>query len=73
MATFGAKILHPTTAPAQRAKIPVFVGSSYEPEKDGTWIKPNVDSTPLVMCRYLEERSSTNYHFKSKNVNGAGF
>ena len=49
MATFGAKILHPTTmAPAQRAKIPVFVGSSYEPDEPGTWIKPSVDSTPLV-------------------------
>ena len=29
-------------------KIPVFVGSSYEPDKDGTWIKPIVDSAPLV-------------------------
>ncbi len=49
LATFGAKILHPTTlTPALRAKIKVFVGSSYEPEAKGTWIKPKVDNAPLV-------------------------
>lgn len=39
MATFGAKVLHPTTMePALRKNIKVFVGSSKEPEKGGTWI-----------------------------------
>lgn len=47
MATFGAKILHPATLiPAMRQNIPVFVGSSKEPEKGGTQIKKYVDSTP---------------------------
>jgi aspartate kinase len=47
MATFGAKILHPATLiPAMRHNIPVFVGSSKEPEKGGTRIKKQVDSTP---------------------------
>lgn len=47
MATFGAKILHPATLiPAMRKNIPVFVGSSKEPEKGGTLIKQTVDSTP---------------------------
>ncbi|MFT5758028.1 MAG: aspartate kinase [Alteromonadaceae bacterium] len=47
MATFGAKILHPATLiPAMRQNIPVFVGSSKEPEKGGTHIKKCVDSNP---------------------------
>jgi len=47
MATFGAKILHPATLiPAMRCNIPVFVGSSKEPEKGGTQIKKKVDSNP---------------------------
>ena len=47
MATFGAKILHPATLiPAMRCNIPVFVGSSKEPEKGGTQIKQKVESNP---------------------------
>lgn len=47
MATFGAKILHPATLiPAMRQNIPVFVGSSKEPEKGGTQIKKKVESNP---------------------------
>ncbi len=47
MATFGAKILHPATLiPAMRHNIPVFVGSSKEPEKGGTQIKQSVASNP---------------------------
>lgn len=37
MATFGAKVLHPATlVPAVRSNIPVFVGSSKEPQVGGT-------------------------------------
>ncbi len=47
MATFGAKILHPATLiPAMRKNIPVFVGSSKEPEKGGTRIQKHVESSP---------------------------
>ncbi len=47
MATFGAKILHPATLiPAMRQDIPVFVGSSKEPEAGGTRIQRQVDSNP---------------------------
>jgi len=47
MATFGAKILHPATLiPAMRQNIPVFVGSSKEPEKGGTRIQKSVASKP---------------------------
>jgi len=47
MATFGAKILHPATLiPAMRQNIPVFVGSSKEPEKGGTRIQKTVETNP---------------------------
>jgi len=49
MAQYGAKILHPTTlVPAMRKHIPVFVGSSYEKDERGTWIKETVTEKPLV-------------------------
>jgi len=47
MATFGAKVLHPATMePALRKNIKVFVGSSREPEKGGTWIVRDCKSEP---------------------------
>lgn len=49
MAQYGAKILHPATiAPAVRKAIPVFVGSSFEKDLPGTWIKTSVDHRPAV-------------------------
>ena len=48
MATFGAKVLHPATIlPAVRQKIQVFVGSSWEPERGGTWIRHQVEDVPV--------------------------
>lgn len=47
MATFGAKILHPATLiPAIRSGVKVFVGSSLEPNKGGTWISKEVEHKP---------------------------
>ncbi len=47
MATFGAKVLHPATMePALRQNIKVFVGSSREPEKGGTWIVKDCETQP---------------------------
>ena len=47
MATFGAKVLHPATMePAVRKDIKVFVGSSKEPEKGGTWIVKDCENEP---------------------------
>lgn len=49
MAQYGAKILHPATiAPAVRKNIPVFVGSSFEKDLPGTWIRTSVDHRPAV-------------------------
>ncbi|WP_137165879.1 lysine-sensitive aspartokinase 3 [Salinimonas lutimaris] len=47
MATFGAKVLHPATMePALRQNVKVFVGSSKEPEKGGTWIMKDCENEP---------------------------
>lgn len=57
LATFGAKILHPATLmPAIRSDIPVFVGSSFNPEDGGTWVKKDVDDTPLVRAMALRKK-----------------
>lgn len=49
MAQYGAKILHPATiAPAVRKGIPVFVGSSFEKDLPGTWIRASVENRPAV-------------------------
>lgn len=57
MAQYGAKILHPTTlVPAMRNNIPVFVGSSYDKDKAGTWIRHDASYTPLV--RAITRRSN---------------
>lgn len=56
LATFGAKILHPATLmPAIRSMIPVFVGSSFNPEQGGTWIKKDVEDAPLVRAMALRK------------------
>lgn len=49
MATFGAKVLHPATIlPASRSHINVFVGSSREPERGGTWIEREKSQLPGI-------------------------
>lgn len=59
MANFGAKILHPSTlVPALRHNIPVFVGSSKEPEKGGTWIRQEVKSSPLFRALALRSNQT---------------
>lgn len=59
MATFGAKILHPATLiPAMRKNIPVFVGSSKEPEKGGTIIKQEVESNPTYRAIALRREQT---------------
>ena len=68
MANFGAKILHPSTlVPALRHQIPVFVGSSKEPEKGGTWIRQQVESQPLFRAIALR-RNQTMVTLHSPNM-----
>lgn len=57
LATFGAKVLHPATlAPAIRQNIPVFVGSSFEAAKPGTWIRKTAESAPLLRALALRKK-----------------
>lgn len=57
LATFGAKILHPATLlPAIRKNIPVFVGSSFDPEAKGTWVHKDVDDHPLIRAMALRKK-----------------
>jgi aspartate kinase len=57
LATFGAKILHPATLlPAIRSQIPVFVGSSFSSDAGGTWVKKDVEDTPLVRAMALRRK-----------------
>lgn len=57
LATFGAKILHPATLlPAIRSQIPVFVGSSFASDLGGTWVKKDVEETPLVRAMAIRKK-----------------
>lgn len=57
LATFGAKVLHPATLlPAIRKNIPVFVGSSFDAEAKGTWIRKDVDNHPLIRAMALRKK-----------------
>lgn len=49
LSVFGAKVLHPATLkPAIRKSIKVYVGSSFHPEKPGTWIVKKASEEPVI-------------------------
>ncbi|MEK2643793.1 lysine-sensitive aspartokinase 3 [Bdellovibrio sp. BCCA] len=57
LATFGAKVLHPATLlPAIRKNIPVFVGSSFDAEAKGTWVRKDVEDHPLIRAMALRKK-----------------
>ncbi|MBO6258554.1 MAG: lysine-sensitive aspartokinase 3 [Succinivibrio sp.] len=74
MATFGAKILHPSTlVPAVRQGIPVYVGSSREPEKGGTWVRPYTESHPAFRAVALRKNQTLIVLYSPKMVGASGF
>jgi aspartate kinase len=74
LATFGAKVLHPTTLwPAMRKNIPVFVGSSINSEERGTWIKETTKTNPLVRAIALRENQSLLTLTTPRMLNTHGF
>jgi len=74
MAQYGAKVLHPTTlAPAVRKNIPVFVGSSFDSEQPGTWIKHEVENLPIVRAISKRQRQSLLTITTPKMLNAYGF
>lgn len=57
LATFGAKVLHPATLlPAIRKNIPVFVGSSFDADAKGTWIRKEVEDHPLIRAMAMRKK-----------------
>lgn len=49
MAAFGTKVLHPSSmVPAIRQDIPIYVASSREPGRAGTWIQPDQHTPPAI-------------------------
>ncbi len=59
LATFGAKILHPSMLiPAIWRETPVYVGSSINPEEGGTWIYRDVGEAPLVRAVTIRRKQS---------------
>mgnify|MGYP005983521565 FL=1 len=59
MATFGAKVLHPATLlPAVRSDIPVFVGSSKDPEAGGTLVCNRTENPPLFRALALRRKQT---------------
>lgn len=57
LATFGAKVLHPATLlPAIRKNIPVFVGSSFDVEARGTWVRKEVTEYPLIRAMAMRKK-----------------
>lgn len=74
MATFGAKILHPSTlVPAVRCGIPVYVGSSKDPEKGGTWVRPTTDYSPSFRAVALRKNQTLIVLSSPKMVGATGF
>ncbi len=74
LASFGAKILHPTTLwPTIRQKMPVYVGSSLEPEKPGTWIKQHCDHQPQVRALAVRRRQRLMTLTSPRMLNAYGF
>ena len=59
LSVFGAKVLHPATIkPAIRKSIKVYVGSSFDPEKPGTWIVKKTKSQPVIRAISLRRNQT---------------
>ncbi|OKP00530.1 lysine-sensitive aspartokinase 3 [Xenorhabdus eapokensis] len=74
MATFGAKILHPATLlPAVRCDIPVFVGSSKEPQAGGTIVCDKTGNPPLFRALALRRKQTLLTLHSLKMLHARGF
>lgn len=74
MATFGAKILHPATLlPAVRAGIPVFVGSSKEPQAGGTLVCDKTVKAPQFRALALRRKQTLLTLHSLKMLHARGF
>jgi aspartate kinase len=59
LSTLGAKVLHPMTLrPTIRKNIPVFMGNTFNPNAQGTWIKEVSWHRPLVQAMAIRENQT---------------
>lgn len=59
LSVFGAKVLHPATLkPAIRKSIKVYVGSSFDPDKPGTWIVKKAKNQPVIRAISLRRNQT---------------
>ena len=75
MANFGAKVLHPATLwPAVRARIPVFVGSTFAPDEAGTRILPeSANAAPLIRAIAVRKQQTLITVSSLRMLNTPGF
>ncbi|WP_445373844.1 lysine-sensitive aspartokinase 3 [Photorhabdus tasmaniensis] len=74
MATFGAKILHPATLfPAIRCGIPVFVGSSKNPQSGGTLVCDTTEAPPRFRAITLRRQQTLLTLHSLKMLHAQGF
>ncbi|WP_445496106.1 lysine-sensitive aspartokinase 3 [Photorhabdus sp. SF281] len=74
MATFGAKILHPATLlPAIRCGIPVFVGSSKNPQAGGTLVCDTIETPPRFRAITLRRQQTLLTLHSLKMLHAQGF
>jgi aspartate kinase len=72
LAYFGAKVLHPKTIqPAVDLQIPVRVCNSHEPQKRGTMILPQAQTTPRLVKSIAYKKGITILHITSARMLGA--
>ena len=72
LAYFGAKVLHPKTIqPAVDLQIPVRVCNSLEPERRGTMILPQAQTTPRLVKSIAYKKGITILHITSARMLGA--
>lgn len=75
LATFGAKIIHPSTLwPAIHNNIDIFIGSTFNPTIAGTWISKENQQNPPVIRAIAERKNQVLLTIKSYDmVHAQGF
>ena len=75
LATFGAKVLHPSTLwPAIRSDINIFIGSTFSHQKLGTWITKNKESNAPTIRAIAERKNQILLTIKSFDmIHAQGF
>jgi len=59
LANFGAKVLHPSTlVAAMRTGVPVYVGSTFQANVGGTWVRRESSDSPMVRAIALRRKQT---------------